>query len=136
MKTNEVWRAVAVALYRALKVAVGGTGDGWQTGQGADASVKINAALQAHRDALFAELCAPGELLPGPMDSAPRDGKPFLAYAGGYQKRWHVVWWDLEEHHQKPKPFFNVVGGYGKNSCRNMEWIAWLPMPPAPKGKT
>jgi hypothetical protein len=129
----EIWRAVAVKLYRALKVAVGGTGDGWQTGQGADASAKINAALQLHRDALKVEgLCA--EMFPGPMDSAPRDGTRILVFHKcHFAPRWVIASWDKDEHHKNPRPYFRIAGAYGVRDSRDAELVAWLPLPPAPK---
>lgn len=78
----------------------------------------------------------PAELDPWqPIETAPKDGSPFIGFTKTRFGRIIAIWsWQKESENKKPNPYFARDGFYGKTDDRANQPTHWMPLPAAPEG--
>lgn len=78
----------------------------------------------------------PAELDPWqPIETAPKDGSPFIGFTKTRFGRIIAIWsWQKESENKKPNPYFARDGFYGKTDDRANQPTQWMPLPEAPEG--
>lgn len=64
-----------------------------------------------------------------PIDTAPKNGRTILVWMHNQAL---VAYWDSQQHHSRPKPFWSTVGPWGACADRDSQPKWWMPLPPAP----
>jgi hypothetical protein len=69
------------------------------------------------------------------IETAPKDGTPFLGYTKTRFEAIIAVWlWEKDKYNKKPNPYFARDGFHAKTDDRANQPTHWMPLPAGPEG--